>query len=164
MLLASRPAVVCSFALDGELVPWSAPEVVERRTKAGRRVRGAKKNPHLEAFQAEVALRAEVAMGGKPPTGGPVELILWLWRRAPRGRKPGDWWDKRPEASNLLKGIEDALSGVVYADDRQVVMQRTVKKYGTADGCRIVVCSLAPGASDEGADVEADADAEDVPF
>ena len=38
---------------------------------------------------------------------------------------------KKPDASNLLKSLEDALKGIVFADDSQIVTVRATKHYAT---------------------------------
>lgn len=43
----------------------------------------------------------------------------------------------RPDLDNVLKSIQDALSGIVYVDDRQVVDIRISKRY--SDNPRVVV-------------------------
>ena len=35
----------------------------------------------------------------------------------------------KPDISNILKGIEDALNGVWYADDSQIIAYGKVEKY-----------------------------------
>lgn len=142
--------LICSFEVPGKLVPWSVPTVVGR---SGRR--GAIKEPRLVAFQADVAYRARLAMAGRKPAEGPVELLLWLWRRADpaKGERPGDWWWEAtaragsPDRTNLAKGIEDALQGVVFANDNQVVRGDAVKRLAEADGCKVVAYALADPAA-----------------
>lgn len=43
----------------------------------------------------------------------------------------------RPDLDNLLKAIKDALRGVVYRDDSQIVALTATKKYGPAPGVSI---------------------------
>lgn len=37
----------------------------------------------------------------------------------------------RPDASNYLKGVEDALNGILFDDDSQIVMPITLKAYSS---------------------------------
>ena len=46
---------------------------------------------------------------------------------------------KRPDLSNLLKAVEDALKGIVYRDDSQIVRLHVEKRYDPAPGVHIVV-------------------------
>lgn len=46
---------------------------------------------------------------------------------------------KRPDLDNLAKAVKDALRGVVYRDDAQVIWLLVAKEYGEAPGVRISV-------------------------
>lgn len=43
------------------------------------------------------------------------------------------WPTSKPDASNYYKLIEDALNGVLYADDSQIVEQHSSKSYHDVD-------------------------------
>lgn len=49
---------------------------------------------------------------------------------------------KRPDLSNLLKAVEDALKGVVYRDDSQIVRLDVEKRYDAAPGVRITLAHV----------------------
>lgn len=40
------------------------------------------------------------------------------------------WYDKKPDADNIAKTVLDALNGVAYEDDKQIVMLQVRKEYG----------------------------------
>ena len=72
------------------------------------------------------------------PTTRPVRLTLVIYRGVPKSwsrRKRADAIaDKirpttKPDVSNVLKGIEDALSGVWYEDDSQIVEYGRIGKW-----------------------------------
>ena len=46
---------------------------------------------------------------------------------------------KKPDNTNLVKGIEDALSGCIYADDKQIVSSRISKWYGTEPRVEVTI-------------------------
>jgi Holliday junction resolvase RusA-like endonuclease len=48
----------------------------------------------------------------------------------------------KPDATKLLRGLEDAMSGVVWRDDAQVVEQAVVKRYGHPEGAQVMVWTL----------------------
>jgi Holliday junction resolvase RusA-like endonuclease len=48
----------------------------------------------------------------------------------------------KPDATKLLRAVEDALTGVVWRDDAQVVEQSVVKVYGEPEGAEVVVWTL----------------------
>lgn len=48
----------------------------------------------------------------------------------------------RPDVDNLLKSIEDALNGVAYRDDSQIVALTSRKVYGKEDKAKIMIWSI----------------------
>lgn len=86
------------------------------------------------------ALIRLVAQEAKPDhlLEGPVSLTLRIFKRFPasfskRAREQARAGNIRPatkpDASNILKAIEDALNGVVWVDDRQIVDLIVSKAY-----------------------------------
>jgi Holliday junction resolvase RusA-like endonuclease len=78
-------------------------------------------------------------MRGKPPIAEPVSLIVMVITEPPRSitkakrelmlagvERPA----KKPDLDNVVKLISDALNGIVFEDDRQVVELWVVKRYG----------------------------------
>jgi Holliday junction resolvase RusA-like endonuclease len=49
---------------------------------------------------------------------------------------------KKPDAKNLAWGVEDALRGLLYADDSQIVDLYATKRYGPAPGVTIELALL----------------------
>ena len=45
----------------------------------------------------------------------------------------------KPDATKLLRGVEDALTGIVWKDDAQIVTQNVCKRYGLPERAVIVV-------------------------
>ncbi len=64
------------------------------------------KTEQARTFSEEVALRGRLVT----PIKGAVRLDIWLYRPARRG-----------DIDNYSKALLDALQGVVYANDKQVV-------------------------------------------
>ena len=56
---------------------------------------------------------------------------------------------KKPDADNVLKIILDALNGVAYEDDRQIVALAIRKTYGEKPVVRVEIRTIAPEADDE---------------
>ena len=72
------------------------------------------------------------------PLEGAVRLTLVIYRAVPKSaskRKAGRMLEGRirpttkPDISNVLKGVEDALKGIWYKDDSQIVEYGEVSKY-----------------------------------
>ena len=51
----------------------------------------------------------------------------------------------RPDSSNMLKAIEDALLGVIYRDDALLVDLVVHKRYDASPGARIIVWRMTDG-------------------
>lgn len=50
----------------------------------------------------------------------------------------------KPDATKLLRACEDALTGVIWLDDAQIVGQHVTKIYADAPGVRVVVRRVDP--------------------
>lgn len=94
----------------------------------------------IKAWKAQVALAAHLVYAGEP-VKGPVAVEITDFRKRPdnqygTGRNAGalkDWAPKypttTPDCGKTARLIEDAMSGVVYADDSQIVEERLLKVY-----------------------------------
>lgn len=57
-------------------------------------------------------------------------LYLYCHFRLPRAKSNKDTHHtKKPDASNLLKLFEDAIEGIAYRNDSQIVMTMATKRY-----------------------------------
>jgi Holliday junction resolvase RusA-like endonuclease len=64
-------------------------------------------------------------------------------RNADRLRATAPAWPcSRPDATKLLRAVEDALTGVVWRDDGQVVVQTARKVYGWPERAEVCVALL----------------------
>lgn len=109
-----------------------------------------KKTQDYEALVAGIAKRA---MGPLAPESRPIEIMLEL-----RMEIPASWTKakrlaaamgtvratKKPDADNVLKGIKDALNGICWVDDSQVVVL-TVRKLYAAEPCVVVAVRVVEG-------------------
>ena len=48
----------------------------------------------------------------------------------------------RPDRTKLTRSTEDALKGIIWADDCQIVAGETTKTYGNQPGCHITITPL----------------------
>jgi Holliday junction resolvase RusA-like endonuclease len=89
------------------------------------------------AYERELAWEARIQMGAVEPLRGP--LVAWLtvevpipqsWSKAKRMRAiahdiaPSG----RPDATNYAKTVEDAVNGILYGDDAQIVRYAHLSK------------------------------------
>lgn len=66
-------------------------------------------------YKKQVAMAAKNAMAGREPMTGAVKMKIRLYRKYARcSRRYGDF-------DNHAKSICDALNGVVYSDDSQII-------------------------------------------
>ena len=103
------------------------------------------KTRNYESLIKEAAIEA---MGSSEPLETPVTLYLYIRAPIPKSlpkkrieaclnglEKP----IKKPDASNVLKSVEDAMNGVVYKDDSQIVNIHVSKVYSSQPGVDICV-------------------------
>lgn len=82
--------------------------------------------PHATQSDEGVArYYASAAMRGQPPLSGALRLEVQLTRLAPiswsnKKKAAALWITGKPDCSNVLKLLEDAMNGIVYADDAQI--------------------------------------------
>lgn len=90
-------------------------------------------------YKAVVAAAARAAMRGKTPITGPVYVYCDFVMPIPKGWSKAKKEDalngaiqplKRPDGDNLEKLIWDALTGIVWSDDAQIVQWAGAKWYG----------------------------------
>ena len=90
------------------------------------------------AYEQAIALAGKLAMQGREPLGGPVAMRLDIFMPIPAS------WSKakreaallssvmpisKPDASNVLKAVEDAMNGIAYIDDSQIIDVWVRKRY-----------------------------------
>jgi Holliday junction resolvase RusA-like endonuclease len=83
-----------------------------------------------------IKAQAKIMMGFKEPTSDPIELIVAFyfpvfksWSKAKKISAINGEVTQKPDVSNLVKSVEDALNGVVYVDDCQIVRIVAVKHF-----------------------------------
>ncbi len=99
------------------------------------RVRMKESSKQLKHWRPHVRLVAQLTanVAKWEPWCGPVELTVVIFRTAPQ--RPS--WKARcglpdvmPDADKLARAIGDALSGVLYDDDRRIVDLLVYKRFG----------------------------------
>ena len=82
---------------------------------------------------------------------GPLELVMIARFACPRSHylkrslRPAEWRDKLPDASNILKALEDAGNGLIWSDDRQIarlVIEQVTARQGESPETIIQVRQL----------------------
>jgi Holliday junction resolvase RusA-like endonuclease len=108
-------------------------------------------NPRAKDWKATVAWAAREAVGsGFVPLRCALEVEFTFYRVRPQSHKVGkggpnkSWREhpfptSRPDALKLARGCEDALQGVLYLDDSQIVTETLRKRWGEAPRVEITI-------------------------
>ena len=146
------------FFISGTPKSWKAPQF---NRKTGSVYKGKQEKAWQESIWGQAMPHAP-----ETPWTGPVMMTLifhmpipqsWpKWKRELVGR--GAWYcDRKPDWTNLAKAFEDALKGVFFVDDSQVVLVCCLKMWHELAGVRVVLKKL-PGLPDKKPKGEKDAD------
>ena len=127
------------------------------RTKAGRSFiydSADKGDRRGKQWRERVAQEAGQAMNGRPLLAGALLIRARFYMPRPKGHygtgrnadrlKPSApmYPTTKPDATKLFRGVEDALRGVVFRDDGQVVEQHVSKRYGEPARAEISVVKV----------------------
>lgn len=120
--------------------------------KAGRAV-VTDANKKSKPWKKLVIEQAQARYGGVP-LRGPIEVEMTFYRARPKhhfgtGRNaevlkasaPAHPTSK-PDALKLARGVEDALTKLIYEDDAQIVREHLTKAYGLPERCEVVIRPL----------------------
>lgn len=132
------PAPDLAFTVHGTPEPAGSKKTVPMGRGPGARWGVVDANPRAKGWKTQVAQRAGEAMAGRALFQGPLELRCAFYRARPKGHmgakglRPGapTYPTVKPDTTKLLRAVEDAMTGVVWRDDAQVVVQIVCKLYG----------------------------------
>jgi crossover junction endodeoxyribonuclease RusA len=108
----------------------------------------------LKPWRNDMRVAAFGAMSGYPPWTGPVALRATFIFPRPQthlrtGKRAGEvkdnapgWKSSAPDLDKLLRAVGDALTGVAFRDDAQIVDIAATKIYGQTPGVTIHLFSL----------------------
>jgi crossover junction endodeoxyribonuclease RusA len=104
-------------------------------------------NPNLKGWRQLVAYAAQHAAGVKGPIYGGVHVTLDFALQRPKSLpKRTSQHLKKPDIDKLARAVLDALTGILYHDDSEVVRLDVTKRYAApieAPSVRITVMSCA---------------------
>lgn len=127
-------------------------------------------NRKAKPWQAVVAAAGQQAMSGRVQLTGPLHVEMTFMVRRPKGHygsgrnssqiKPSApaYPIVKPDVLKLARGVEDALTGVVWRDDALIVREGLSKVYAEPEGVLIGVRQLVrfePALADLGLEVRA---------
>ena len=116
-----------SCYVTGRPVPQGSMKAFARIDRSGlARSAVTSDNPSLRSWRHAVGYAVKQL---RPPlSSDPVELGLVFYLPIPR-RRPAIAHTRKPDLDKLIRAICDALSGIAYVDDRQIVTIRASKLY-----------------------------------
>lgn len=128
------PAVI-AFVVHGRPMPAGSKRAFFR----GGRALIVDANKKSRPWKDQVAQVAGETMAGRELLRGPLHVTLHFYVRRPKAHLSARGQIKesaprfpttKPDVLKLARGVEDAMSGVVYADDSQIVFESLRKSYG----------------------------------
>ena len=98
-------------------------------------------------YERLIAVKALSAMAPTIPVETPVAIFIWINHAIPasysKKRKEaclnGLEFPKKPDLDNVAKLYLDAMNGIVYKDDVQVIKLRVSKRYDTVASVHVLV-------------------------
>jgi Holliday junction resolvase RusA-like endonuclease len=132
-----------TFTIYGDIVAQQRPKFA----RIGKYIQTYDPKPCKE-YKKVVQLFANQAVAqqkGFVPYEGPVEVVVWFFFAIPKSYSMAKRMDAangrirptgRPDLDNLVKGVMDAVNGILWKDDSIVVALHT-KKYYTAGKERV---------------------------
>ena len=110
------------------------------------------KTPETKLYENRVAEVAAVIMRGHPLFDGPLSLTLVARMMIPDSRSKKWKADAaagrayptvKPDWDNIAK-ITDAMTGIVWKDDKQIVFGSVAKQYAAVPGLYVIVKEILP--------------------
>lgn len=124
----------CSFVVFGKAEPGGSKR--PGQSKAGKLfVRD--DNPKAAGWKREVGIVAGTLMRSRQPFEGPLSLSVTFYQARPKWHFGAHGVKKtaprfptvKPDATKLLRPLEDALTGIIWKDDAQICIQHVAKRY-----------------------------------
>jgi len=131
-----------TFSVPGPAAPQGSKRAF--RTRSGR-IALVESSNKVKPFRAAVAVAA-VAAGAKPIDGAVAMRVAFIFMRpashftrsgALRAGAPSH--PGKPDLDKLARAVGDALTGVCYRDDSQIVRWEMTKRYGAQASTEIAV-------------------------
>jgi Holliday junction resolvase RusA-like endonuclease len=119
--------------------------------KNGRPLIGVRDDCERNKDWRAVVAHAAAAMAGRAPFDGPTAVGVTFVLRRPKGHfgsgrnaavlrgAAPEYPTTKPDATKLFRALEDACTGIVWADDALIVDQHVCKTYGATPGAIVQV-------------------------
>jgi len=126
------------FSVEGDPVGKQRPRFSRGRTYTPKKT---------VDYEMAIAIKSSMAMGSAEPLETPVAVYIYINHAIPasysKKRKEACLkrleHPKKPDIDNTSKVFLDAMNGIVYKDDVQVVSLRVAKRYDNVASVHVVV-------------------------
>jgi Holliday junction resolvase RusA-like endonuclease len=133
---------IVNFEIPGDPVPKGRPRFARR----GQFVQTYTDSKTLE-YETLVGFKARQAIGASEPLKGHLTVFLYLRYAVPASYSKkrteaclnGLEYPKRVDLDNCYKSITDAMNGIVYSDDSQIVEAHILKCYSLEPGANVMI-------------------------
>ena len=134
--------LIVTFEVEGDPVPKGRPRFARR----GQFVQTYTDAKTID-YETHVAIKARQAIGASEPLKGALTVFLYLRYAIPpsysKKRKEacllGLEYPKKQDIDNVYKSITDAMQGIVFLNDSQIVEAHITKVYAETAGANIMV-------------------------
>ena len=101
-----------------------------------------------KTYEDEIRMMASAAMGSSEPLETPVTVAIYIRVGIPKSFSKQKRKDalanierptKKPDIDNIAKCFLDAMNGIVYLDDKQVVSLHITKEYAETPAVDVMV-------------------------
>lgn len=141
--------IECKFGVPGAAAPQGSKRAFKLRGSG--RVVLVESSAKVKPYRATVALSARQAWN-RPPTGKAVYVRVAFTFVRPKSHRTGKGairsgapdFPGKPDIDKLCRAVLDALTGVVYVDDAQVVWLEATKHYAETPGTVIEIREMVP--------------------
>lgn len=142
----------CSFTVWGKPEPGGSKKVLPRGKQFPITIQNFRQllamivvvddNDKAKGWKDQIELVSGLLMKGRQPFSGALHLEVVFNLDRPKGHlnsrgqpKPGapEHPVKRPDATKLLRPVEDAMTGIVWWDDSQIVTQNIQKRFAPVE-------------------------------
>ncbi len=134
--------LIVNFEVPGDPVPKGRPRFARRGTF----VQTYTDSKTIE-YETIVATKARMAIGSSEPLKGHLTVYLYLRYAVPTSYSKkraeaclnGLEYPKRVDLDNCYKSITDAMQGIIYENDCQIVEAHILKCYSLEPGANVMI-------------------------
>ena len=134
--------LIVTFEVEGDPVPKGRPRFARR----GQFVQTYTDAKTID-YETHVAMKARQAIGASEPLKGALTVFLYLRYAVPpsysKKRKEaclrGVEYPKKVDIDNVYKSITDAMQGIIYKNDSQIVEAHILKCYSLEPGANVMI-------------------------